>query len=1216
MDEIESYDPKLLEEILYDGHPCPENYDVPAVTKYNVKFTRNPPESTSDDSEKLEKLLLGQHLSPKKSKESYDPLDLIQIKELQDMSSTEKVLNAYLNDKRQYQISRLPSVRSQNLKDLSEQLSAPTVLKITSKLLIIGNAYGLISIYTHQTYLVQSLQSPKVFGSVTSLDMSIDEQFLISGYLGGQICLWDAKSGASIRSNNSYHTASITSFKFWKGSNLCISSDISGKVMLIEYVKNFLSTGINGSELLKGEIGPVCDIQVLYSETKNHPLDGNSLIAIAGYKAVLIYSLHPEIFCMYTVPRPQSLKDSILPCISWKYALFDAKSDYSLSIGWGNAIVTHTIKFPIPEGIELINVSELQYNILYLVWATNEILIAITDRRQILLKINENKVICEYNTGFELVNLKGICKGAYGSERQVFLMGSKEFCVINLLTWSECIDELSGKGEWLEVLSFGLDLYNQNYSSQYGKPETTEELRNILEQLVTIYVKVGTIDWVHKITNTIEFCVEIDALDILFNMLLDFFIDHGIKENMDFFVNSLEPYILSGKIKKIPDFVIGKIVTFYLRNDTPEVIEKILLNLELSSINSAQILPIIKEYKLLSAGIWIYSNSDSYLEPLEMIYQAFSEEKDIIKKKYYYYKLLWYIRLTFQGKRFLGADISTEGHSDIVNLIVTWLKADVLEVLIKQDIVCLLRVMWQLFENGHKEHWNDIIYKLYNFTNGSGYSFEQFCCFVGKAVSLYDVALPLDVTLGVSYYFLNIKLNIENIPIGGSDILSYINNITYGEQDRLSFTDFSLKDIGKVLLKMLKLTPQLPGNNLESLLKLSEESPHTLVTVYLLDLKKDYIKSLKTLLNSDEKECIFDWLDSKFKIYTQKDLKNEVMDILSILVEIDSDKTAHLVKDWYQNSHGFIIKKLDNAPILQLKYLGELLKDQFDKDLVLKYVKLMCEHSPDGLLKFLKSSDFEYYDECLKICREFEKAQYIASARFDSNHVIQAQAYLNEKLGGVKESLDLWIGSIQATRLDLIQKMRKKEVIQAKSISELGKKIEKYGKVCIRNTEALDSNEIEEFWFCIFRNTLDCYVEFKEFFYLYPQLEPILHSSIKGILSNMLEHVDLSQIISCISSEYDDFPFKHLRDNMIDVFFRRSHQKKILQLAVGLLKADTAMSMSLLYSSRLKGHASDFFLCRSCGKKINGSVGDVFIFACGHVYHKRCQEFPACLLCN
>ena len=1219
MEDYEVYDEKLLEEILYEGHPHPTQLLPPPLPSYKIKFTPNPPETPSIDPERLEKLLLGQHLSSKKTEKSYDPLNLVHNKVLQEMTSTSKVLKNYLNDKRKYQASNLPTVHTHFLKELSQQLSSPTALRVTPTLIIFGSAYGVISIYTHSAQEIKVLQSPKSFGAITSIDISVDEQFIISGYIGGQISLWDFKTGASIRANNSYHTTSISAFKFWRGNNLTISSDTSGKVMLVEYTKNFLSTSISAVELLKGEVGCISEVQVLASETINHALDSCTMVAIGGSKAILIYLLYPDITCLATIPRPESVGTDILPCLAWKYA--EVKNDfcYTLCLGWGEGVVIYTVKFPIPEAIEFYTSLDLGFQVHSLVWLSSQVLAAVSDNKEVLVKPCDRRVISECPRQFEIIYRSltkeahgKIFQGVAGCGREIFLMGNKEFCVMNLLTWNECIDELSNKGEWLEVLSFGLDLYEGRYPSQYGSPESIEELRNILEQLVTIYVKVGTIAWVHKISNTIEFCVGIDALDILFNMLLDFFVDHGEFENMDYFVSDLEPYILSGRIKKIPEFVLGKIMGYYLKLNTPQMIEKIVMNLDSNSVNAEQVLPIIKEYQLLSAAIVVYSHLSEYLAPAAMIFQRFEVEKELVKKKYYFYMFLWYVRMCFQGERLLGGHISEENLRNIVKNLCEWISTEEkIEGLIKQDSVCFFHVIWEICKSDYTQIVLKLIEEINKVVEEGSYCFEQFCIFIGKVVEQTRITMDYPICIRISKYLLSVMHNIENIPIGGSDIISYIENSTYGEQGRLTFADVTLSELGKISLKLLKSCESLNSKDIDSLLAIAESSPHILVKVLLYDLKQEYKKSLQVHLetkNLEEKDLIFGWIDSKFKEFKEKnnrDLKNfqsEVSDVLGILVDINSDKTAHLVRDWFQNSHSYIIKKLDNAPNLQLKYLGELLKDQFDKDLVLLYVKLLCQQSPDQVLKFLKTRDVEFFDECLKICAEYK--------------VITAEAYLNEKLGAVKEALDLFICTIQLTRLDLIAKMRKKEVIVPANISELGIKIMKYSKVCIRNSAALDTFELEEFWFSIFKNTLDCYVEFKDYFYLYPQLEPMLHGAISFILTHMLDHVDLAMIISCISLEYEDFPFKHMRDNIIEVLTRHTHQGKIMENAIKLVKADTAVNVSLLFSSRLEGLASDFFLCRTCGKKIHGNTAGIYIFACGHVYHKRCQEIPVCLLCT
>ncbi|MEE4247782.1 MAG: hypothetical protein V2I33_20465 [Kangiellaceae bacterium] len=52
-------------------------------------------------------------------------------------------------------------------------------------------------------------------------------------------------------------------------------------------------------------------------------------------------------------------------------------------------------------------------------------------------------------------------------------------------------------------------------------------------------------------------------------------------------------------------------------------------------------------------------------------------------------------------------------------------------------------------------------------------------------------------------------------------------------------------------------------------------------------------------------------------------LKDEVFKYINLLVEIDSSATSKLIKIWFSDSRDLIIAKLDNAPKLQIKYLGK-----------------------------------------------------------------------------------------------------------------------------------------------------------------------------------------------------------------------------------------------------------------------------------------------------
>lgn len=589
-----------------------------------------------------------------------------------------------------------------------------------------------------------------------------------------------------------------------------------------------------------------------------------------------------------------------------------------------------------------------------------------------------------------------------------------------------------------------------------------------------------------------------------------------------------------------------------------------------------------------------------------MMVDAIKQEKESFPKTYLTYKVLWYLRLCFRGERFLHGKIYEGLYKETVKKLVDYLlDHNILTVFIDKDLVSMLKVFWELVELELLEDYQPLIRSLFENVKENQKAMLNFSCFIAKISEKTKIPIEHGIVVAISSCLLQITEPIESSPTHGSDIVSFIHNLNYGGPNNAVFSEFSIKDLGTIILNLLKTCENLSDSEKKSLLALSLKSPHILVKAFLLDLQDKHLESLSIFLqasNLTEKILVFDWLDSKFKESPHDVLKKKTIDELGTLVDIDSDKTANLVKNWYKNSHAFIIKKLDSAPNLQLKYLAELSPDQFDKDLLLIYVKLLSIHDNKKLVKFLKNFDNDYLEESLKICKEFNS--------------IEAQAYLNEKQGDVKESLDLWAELTQETKSNLIRKVYKKEMISAKEILNLGKLIRKYSKVCVRNSKALDLSEIEEFWFRNFRDCLNCFVDFKDYFYLYPQLEPMLHACLGFILESMLEHVDLANILDCFVSEYDDFPFKHIRQNIIQVLERFSHQQTIKQQALKLLKSDSAVSINQLYYSRLEGHASDFFICRSCGKKINQTSGNILIFACGHVYHKRCQDLPACLICN
>lgn len=257
------------------------------------------------------------------------------------------------------------------------------------------------------------------------------------------------------------------------------------------------------------------------------------------------------------------------------------------------------------------------------------------------------------------------------------------------------------------------------------------------------------------------------------------------------------------------------------------------------------------------------------------------------------------------------------------------------------------------------------------------------------------------------------------------------------------------------------------------------------------------------------------------------------MDWLNILVEIDSDRTAKIVRDWFENEQHNIIHKLDNAPQLQMKYLGELVKgsakDALEPNLILQYIKLLCELQPDQVLEFLTTRDDYSLDDTLDICM--------------GHKVADASAYLHERLGSVRDALDIMLELVHKRQSQLLNKISSKDHVSDTAINELNKDFEEAIKLCMRSSKREDANDMEEHWFSLLNKALVSYKQFLPYFKNHQKLEHMVQSNIKQILDNMMDIVDFNKIITHIVTNFGDIPFRYFKENIVGVLSRYSYQK-------------------------------------------------------------------------
>lgn len=292
-----------------------------------------------------------------------------------------------------------------------------------------------------------------------------------------------------------------------------------------------------------------------------------------------------------------------------------------------------------------------------------------------------------------------------------------------------------------------------------------------------------------------------------------------------------------------------------------------------------------------------------------------------------------------------------------------------------------------------------------------------------------------------------------------------------------------------------------------------------------------------------------------------------------------------------------------------MKYLGELIKNSqngIDESLILQYIKLLCVNLPGQVLEFLQSRDDYSLDECLEICK--------------AHNIPNATAYIYERLGSIRDALDLLLDIITQKRTELFRKIQNRELISNSLINDMKPEVNNAVSLCIRSAD--DRSENEEHWFSLLNAVLLTYKQFSPYFTNYLSLEPMVQSCIRNVLEKMMDNVDFNKIITYIVKEFGDIPFRYFKENIVSVLSQYSYQKNIVRKAIDLLRADLRTMTQDMLIMRSKGVSSRQFSCSQCQDQIDsedllkGNEEKMILFACGHAFHGRCAREKICKTCE
>ena len=317
--------------------------------------------------------------------------------------------------------------------------------------------------------------------------------------------------------------------------------------------------------------------------------------------------------------------------------------------------------------------------------------------------------------------------------RRVFLLARQSVYIGRLSNWKEHIEILLRKGEWLSALATCLEIYRGTNKMFADIPSDERECSKMMKpfftEIISKYIHhVGSLHTTsskdHLMTNPNEIweMVILTAIDFLVCSENFTFLFDNIRNQLKFFgqldnfISNLEPFILHNKITYIPNEPFKEIARFFSNKGKSEVLEHLILNLNIKSIDENLTITLCKEHNLITSLLYVctHSKEPDYITPcckLIFIYQCKLREGAPDARKAGY-QCLWFFRLIFQAKKFPKGTIEKkEWKSAILNIVILIFAEQALRDLLDIDPPIFFNLIGPLFrgemakilEEHHKE---------------------------------------------------------------------------------------------------------------------------------------------------------------------------------------------------------------------------------------------------------------------------------------------------------------------------------------------------------------------------------------------------------------------------------------------------------------------------------------------------------------------------------
>lgn len=615
---------------------------------------------------------------------------------------------------------------------------------------------------------------------------------------------------------------------------------------------------------------------------------------------------------------------------------------------------------------------------------------------------------------------------------RIFLLGMNEVSVGALCNWAQRLSALVEDDDYISAIRLAMSYFDGVVDRlTIGLPDD-DTTRHAMVQRKLLEILSGSLKHAfrrrknksieHEDTAELQelssvyisACTKMNTFDFLFDDVYEAFEQISSEA---IFLESLEPYILSGQIRSAPPSVIKSLIEHYTARNSDTLLEEMICQMDTTTMDIDQVMTLCKRHNLYDALIYVWNQAlGDYITPLVELLsfivplsnrtlasdELSSVQSSIVNAE----KVFPYLSYTLTGRVYpTGVDrveedalrAKTELYSFIfAGKTVSWTKVGrkstltiqgnqsepsfpYLRLMLNLDAASFLSALNEAFEDTFLNGTPD------NPINGANANNKIDIQPAGHQINRqYLVSILLEVMSSddftseqIIYLDMFIARNLPKFPqfilLSGTTLHQVLVGLCEYPNDGMA-EDCQLSV--EYLLSMYH------PSDLDTLIPLFERARFYRVLKLTYKAEREYGKLLQVYFEDPENQeevfvCIEDFLRTKGSAKDRQlhEVREVIKSRASNLLSIDITKTAEVIDRYASDLHDVYLEVLERDPQGQYIYLRTILDSpskgqtegrrthtQRNRGFVEQFVRLMCRYDPSHVIDyigFLQSGDLQ-----------------------------------------------------------------------------------------------------------------------------------------------------------------------------------------------------------------------------------------------------------------